>query len=168
VQGADGPEAQNTGEARDTPEARVEHPGDGTGRQDPDKVRRTTGVLTVMAAATLTASLAGCANGNAQALAREACTHVARSLAMYHNAEEKPGSARAASEEGQASAQLSTALPLAAKAAGEAPQWQALMADLLESTRLPESNLAHALEAQCAAADTNGVAPPATAATAVP
>jgi hypothetical protein len=108
----------------------------------------------------LAIGLAGCANHNALELARQACGHVDRSLAIYHDAEQSPGSSRAAAEQGQAIAQLRSALPIAAIAAGEAPQWQALMATLSESTRVPESDLVHALEAQCAATSTNGVVPP--------
>ena len=60
-------------------------------------------------------------------------------------------------------AQLRDALPLAATAAGEAGQYQALMATLDESDHLPESLLVHALGAQCARG-----ASPATALTPTP
>ena len=41
-------------------------------------------------------------------------------------------------------------MPIAATAAGEAPQWQALMATLAESSRgVPESYLVGALQQQC-------------------
>ena len=50
----------------------------------------------------------------------------------------------------QALIQLSDALPLAAIAAGEDTEWQALDATLSETSRVPERNLVHALSAQCA------------------
>jgi hypothetical protein len=60
-----------------------------------------------------------------------------------------------AAKQKQALGQLRDALPLAADAAGEAGQFQALMSTLAESDHLPESLLVHALGEQCAAADSN-------------
>jgi hypothetical protein len=129
---------------------------------------RTARILTLAAAVALGTGLAGCANDQALTLARKACSHVERSLAIYRNVEQTPGSARAASEQARAVAQLRSALPIAAIAAGEAPQWQALMTTLSESTRVPESALVDALEAQCAATSTNGFVPPASPVTTAP
>jgi hypothetical protein len=108
----------------------------------------------------LAVSLSGCANSDGLALARKACRHVDRSLALYRSAGQRPASARAAGIQARALAQLRSALPIAATAAGEEPQWQALMTTLSESTRVPESKLVYALEAQCAAVSANGDAPP--------
>ncbi|MGD0320358.1 MAG: hypothetical protein ABSC00_01945 [Acidimicrobiales bacterium] len=110
----------------------------------------------------LVAGVSGCANHNGLALARQACGHVDRSLAIYRSVERSPGSAGTAGEQARALAQLRNALPIAASAAQEATQWQALMTTLAESARVPESDLVHALEAQCAVARGNGVAPPPT------
>jgi outer membrane murein-binding lipoprotein Lpp len=129
---------------------------------------RTARVLTLVAAVALGTGLAGCANDQALTLAREACSHVDRSLTIYRSVEQTPGSARAASEQAQAVAQLRSALPIAATAAGEAPQWQALMTTLSESTRVPESDLVDALEDQCAATSTNGFVPPSSPVTTAP
>ena len=66
----------------------------------------------------------------------------------------------AAHDRSEAQTQLQNASPLATVAAGQAPQWQALMATLAESSRLPESDLVRALQAQCAAtADGRGRGP---------
>jgi len=118
--------------------------------------------VAVVVAMVLAAGISRCTNRNGLALARQACSHVDRSLAIYRSAERSPGSAGAAGEQAQALAQLRSALPITASAAGEATQWQALMTTLSESARVPESDLVHALEAQCAVARGNGVAPPPT------
>ena len=108
--------------------------------------------LTVAAVAAL--GLAGCANGDALSLARRACGHVQRSISLYRTAAaDAPGPAQQAAASA-ALAELRLALPLAATAAGEAPQWQALMTTLSESSRVPESDLVSALQQQCADATT--------------
>jgi hypothetical protein len=112
-------------------------------------------VLSTVAAAGITAvllgvGLGGCANGAALGLARQACHHVELSLTLYHSSLAQHDARLAADERGRASDQLQTAAPLAAVAAGQSPQWQALMATLSESSRLPESDLVYALQAQCA------------------
>jgi hypothetical protein len=66
----------------------------------------------------------------------------------------------ASSDLAKAQAQLQTASPLAAEAAGQAPQWQALMATLAENSRLPESDLVQALQQQCAVAQNGGTTLP--------
>jgi len=126
---------------------------------------RATGVAAGVGGLALSLALSGCANSAALALARRACGDVNRSLALYQSAETSPGSAKAAVEREEALGELRTALPIAATAAGEAPQWQALMATLSESSRMPESDLAYALSAQCAVADGTGEEPPVTTAT---
>lgn len=105
----------------------------------------------VISAAALLAAVPGCANHNSFALAREACRHVDSSLAIYRSAQSAPNPAESAREYAKALQQLRIALPIAASAAGQAEQWQALMATLSESTRVPESELVNALQAQCAA-----------------
>jgi hypothetical protein len=110
------------------------------------------GAAGIVAAAALALSLAGCAsNAGGLSLARRACQHVDTSLSIYRTAEEDPASSAFAGEQARANEQLREALPIAASAAGESSQWQALMATLSESTRLPESDLEPALQAQCAA-----------------
>ena len=104
----------------------------------------------------LGAGLVGCADGAALGLVHQACQHVQRSLQLYQSAEQQPDAKLAADERARASAQLTAASPLAAEAAGQAPQWQALMATLAENSRLPESDLVPALRQQCAVAPAVG------------
>lgn len=117
------------------------------------KVRR--GAALVPAAAFLGAVLSGCAGSHGLALARQACNDVNRSLAIYQSSQKLPASESQAEQE-QALSQLRAALPIAASAAGEDSQWQALMTTLSESTRVPESGLVHALSAQCAVVESSG------------
>jgi hypothetical protein len=99
--------------------------------------------------------LAGCASQNGTNLARQACRHVERSLTLYQASLHASSPAQASAQQSQAVSELRDALPIAATAAGEDGQYQALMATLDESDRLSESLLVHALSAQCAAADSN-------------
>ncbi|HLI74581.1 MAG TPA: hypothetical protein VKU86_11940 [Acidimicrobiales bacterium] len=101
--------------------------------------------------------LSGCANQRGLDLARQACVHVDRSLVLYRESTVDPTSAAGGTQRSQALAQLRAALPLAASAAGEANQWQGLMATLAESAHLPESDLVKALTQQCDTANSNGV-----------
>ncbi|HXQ43237.1 MAG TPA: hypothetical protein VN816_01255 [Acidimicrobiales bacterium] len=126
-------------------------------RADPPGLRR---VLAACAAVGISLGLgvgvAGCANGAALGLVRQACQHVKLSLALYAAAERETDAKVAAEDRARAVSQLQTASPLAAEAAGEAPQWQALMATLAENSRLPESDLVPALQQQCLVAQTGG------------
>jgi hypothetical protein len=125
-------------------------------------------LATVGVTVALGASLAGCASSAAHGLALQACRHVDRSLALYRVSLTDPNPALAARQRAQASAQLQDAQPLATVAAGQAPQWQALMATLAENARLPESDLVVALKAQCAAAENGGALIPNTPNTTLP
>jgi hypothetical protein len=107
----------------------------------------------------LAAGLAGCADSAARGLVVQACQHVTKSLTLYRESETEPNAARAARERTEAQIQLQTAAPIASVAAGQAPQWQALMATLSESSRLPESSLVPALKAQCAAVTSGSMIP---------
>jgi hypothetical protein len=104
--------------------------------------------------------LTGCADSAALGLVRQACHHVRLSLALYRQAQNQPDATLAADERSRAASQLQTASPLAAEAAGQAPQWQALMATLAENSRLPESDLVSALRQQCAVVQTGGTTVP--------
>jgi len=110
----------------------------------------------VAGAGLLSAGLAGCADQAAFGLVQQACHHVEISLSLYRSSQSQSDPALAAHDLAQAQSQLQTASPLATEAAGEAPQWQALMATLAENTRLPESDLVHALSAQCASVRDGG------------
>ena len=104
------------------------------------------------AAVALAVALSGCAQHDGQALVRQACTHVDRSLSLYRSSLTTADPAEAASERAKAQSELRDALPGAATAAGEDSQYLALMTTLAESDHLPESLLVHALSAQCSAA----------------
>ena len=107
----------------------------------------------------LAVGLTACSNQQGVDLARQACQHVDRSLALYRTSLEDPGTAASGARQTQAMTQLRDALPLASSAAGDAAQFQGLMSTLAESDHLPESLLVHALSAQCAAAQSNGITP---------
>jgi hypothetical protein len=120
-------------------------------RADPPGVERILGWgAAVAVTVVLGAGLTGCANGAALGLVRQACHHVNLSLALYRASEHTSDPARAAADRTRAEEELQTASPLAAEAAGQAPQWQALMGTLAENSRLPESELVDALQQQCA------------------
>ncbi len=136
-------------------------------RRDPGSpLRAGRASVAVCTAAAVACGLAGCASHDGTDLARQACTHVERSITLYHDSLHAPSPAVATAQQSQAVAQLRDALPMAATAAGEAGQYQALMATLAESDHLPESLLVHSLGEQCAAADSNGGIVPSPAPTA--
>ena len=129
----------------------------GTSAADPPRRRRLGArFLVVAGAGLLCAGLAGCANQAAFGLVQQACRHVEASLSLYRSSQSQADPTVAAHDLARAQTQLQTASPLASEAAGEAPQWQALMATLAENTRLPESDLVHALSAQCASVRDGG------------
>lgn len=109
----------------------------------------------------LGASLGACGNSGA-ALAKQACTHINRSITLLKESDHQTDPAEAARLKQQAYDQLRTTLPITAQAAYRDGQWQALMTTVSESNRVPESVLVEALEAQCKAADSTvfGQVPP--------
>jgi hypothetical protein len=112
--------------------------------------------------------LTGCANSAALGLVRQACHHVQISLALYHRAQKQPDPVLAAKERSEAEDQLGQASPLAAIAAGQSSQWQALMATLAENSRTPESDLVPALQAQCAGVQNGTTGEPVLSSTTLP
>ena len=90
------------------------------------------------------------------------------SIKLYDAARSAPDAHSAAHDREQAQDQLQIASPLAAEAAGQEPQWQALMATLAENSRLPESNLVNALQDQCAAVRNGGAPVPTLPGTTLP
>lgn len=98
--------------------------------------------------------LTACADSG-QGLARQACVHVHRSIALLDQASKETDPAKASTLDQQAVAQLRTALPIAAEAAYDDGQWQALMTTLSESNRVSPNNLVPALTQQCAQADSS-------------
>jgi hypothetical protein len=106
-------------------------------------------------------TLSACGDSG-QALAKQACTHIDRSISLLRESSDPSGSAHSAELQQQAYVQLRKALPLTAEAAYDDGQWQALMTTVSESNRVPEQTLIPALQAQCTDANQSpfGQAPP--------
>jgi hypothetical protein len=122
--------------------------------------RRQRWALAVIVVAALSVGLAACSSGGAD-LARQACGHVDKSLALFKRAGETPNQADANTLAVRAYVELRNALPLAAKAAANDGQFQALMTTLSESNRVSEQHLITSLRDQCAAAQQSNPLQPA-------
>lgn len=109
----------------------------------------------------LGATVSACGN-DGSALAKQACSHVNRSLSLLTQASRQTDTTEATQLQQQAYIQLRQALPIAAQAAYRDGQWQSLMTTVSESNRVPETTLVQALRAQCQQADTStfGQSPP--------
>ena len=99
----------------------------------------------LVATALLTAGglgLSACGGSGGQALAQQACVHVHRSLADYHQST-KPGvpAATVAKLQQQAGNELQVALPLAAQANSADGTWNSLMTVISESATIDEGHL---------------------------
>jgi hypothetical protein len=97
-------------------------------------------------------ALSACGN-NGTVLAKQACSHVDRSIVLLKESEQQSDLVAAAQLRQQAYIQLRDALPIAAQAAYLDGQWQSLMTTVSESNRVPETTLTSALTAQCRVAD---------------
>ncbi|MBF6557010.1 MAG: hypothetical protein IVW52_12745 [Acidimicrobiales bacterium] len=100
-------------------------------------------------------ALSACGSGNGTALAKQACTHVDRSIGLLKESAQQSDKIDAARLTQRAYIELRDALPIAAKAAYLDGQWQALMTTVSESNRVPETTLTTALAAQCRVADSS-------------
>ena len=100
-------------------------------------------------------ALSGCGQGG-QALAQQACTHVALSVRYFERstATDLPA-AQAAHLRSKASAELRAALPLAADATADNGNLNSLMTTIAEGATVDESHLVPALKGQCALVNTN-------------
>ena len=98
--------------------------------------------------------LAACGDGG-DSSARQACAHVKTSLALYAQSTAATDPTRAARLAEEAQIQLTDAEPLAAQAADEDSQWQALMTTISEGANIDEGHLVPALRAQCVVANSN-------------
>lgn len=107
------------------------------------------GLLSVVGLGT---ALSACGN-DGEALARQACTHINRSITLLKESDTPADRSRSAQLTQEAYSQLRQALPIASQAAYADGQWQALMTTVSESNRVPESTLVTALQAQCGSAD---------------
>ena len=113
----------------------------------------------VLALASVAGLAAGCSNGDAQGLARQACTHVDRALRLYHRAQSEGTGPQAAADQAASITELRAALPIASVAAGQSAHWQALMTTLSESSRPRARGVPRprATTAQCADAQSDGL-----------
>jgi Tfp pilus assembly protein PilN len=108
----------------------------------------------------LGAALSACGNGGT-GLAKQACGHVNRSIALLKQSEQGSSAATAGELKEQAYTQIQAAVPIAAEAANQDGQWQALMTSLSEINRVPEKTLFTALTAECQTADNSNFGEPA-------
>jgi hypothetical protein len=99
-------------------------------------------------------ALSACGS-NGTALAKQACTHVDRSIGLLKQSAHQSNQIEAARLTQRAYIELRDALPIAAQAAYDDGQWQALMTTVSESNRVPETTLTGALTAQCRVADSS-------------
>ena len=106
------------------------------------------GILATIAVGTV---LSACGNSGTT-LARQACTHVDRSIALLNRAHHQPTLYESTRLDRQAYDELRAAIPIAAQAAYHDGQWQALMTSLSESDRVPEATLVPSLQAECSMA----------------
>jgi hypothetical protein len=120
--------------------------------------RLAAGTVVVIA---LGATLSACGDSGTS-LAKQACGHIDRSLTLLTESARETDAATATRLNQQAYQQLRQALPIAAEAAYQDGQWQALMTTVSESNRVPESTLVDALQVQCQQADSStfGQPPP--------
>jgi hypothetical protein len=99
--------------------------------------------------------LSGCGQAAGRAIAAQACQKVYASLRLFSESKTAPSlEARPLRE--RAVIDLEDAEPLAAIAAGEDTEWQALSATLSEAGQVPERYLVGALRAQCASPTGDG------------
>ncbi len=99
--------------------------------------------------------LGGCSQQGGLDLARQACTHVDRSIRLYKEAEATDLKSTARTRLQQAYNELRAALPLAAAATSDDGRWNALMTAISESARVNEAQLITALQDECAVASGN-------------
>jgi hypothetical protein len=97
----------------------------------------------------------GACGDNGTSLAKQACTHVNLSISLLHESAARTDPAEATELRDRAYLQLVAALPIAAQAAGQDAEWQALMTTLSEAGRVPEGTLVDALTQQCQVADSS-------------
>jgi hypothetical protein len=124
----------------------------------PPSIQRLVGA--VILAVGLGVLFTACSNSGLT-LAKQACTHINRSIALLNASDLKADQDHAVQMKETAYDQLRNALPLAAEAAYQNEQWQALMTTVSESNRVPETTLVTALKAQCGEVDSSVFGQPA-------
>jgi hypothetical protein len=111
------------------------------------RLRRLVGVAALVSAGAVLATACG---ATASALGHQACEDVGHSLSLYAQSTKTSDIVLAHRDRQRALSLLRQALQPAAIAGSNDGDWQALMATLSESNRVPESKLVSALSAQCA------------------
>lgn len=111
------------------------------------RLRRLLGAAALVSSGAVLATSCG---ASASSLGHQACEDVGRSLSIYAQSTKTDNTARAEKERQRALSLLREALQPAAIAGSDDGDWQALMATLSESNRVPESKLVSALSAQSA------------------
>ncbi len=104
----------------------------------------------IISAVGISGSVLSACGASASANAKQACGYVDQSISQFRLSTTQTNPALAASYQKKALTQLGSALPLAAIAAGSNGVYQALMATLSESSRVPEKLLVNALTRECA------------------
>jgi hypothetical protein len=100
--------------------------------------------------------LSACGQQSGEALARQACTHVTRSVRDYElSTRPNIPPSKAAALRTKADAELRAALPLAAAATSDDGSLNALMTTISEGATVDEAHLVPALKGQCKTINTN-------------
>jgi len=134
--------------------ARVIGTGGGSGAGVTGGTRLARFVVGLMIVTASGSALAAC-GASAGDLARASCKHVTTSLGILTRAGQATDPVVAAKLRDQAYLALLPAVPIAAQASYHDITWQALSTTLSEVNRVPESELAASLRAQCQRADTS-------------
>jgi hypothetical protein len=92
---------------------------------------------------------AACGSGTSTALAKQACQHVNKSIALYNTITPSTPAPDAASIAERAQGELLKALPYAADATSGNGSLNALMTTIGEASRVPEYLLIPTLQSQC-------------------
>ncbi len=109
-------------------------------------------VVGLAAVAASGSALTACA-ASAGDLARASCVHVNKSLGLLTKAGQATDPNVAAKLRNKAYLELLPAIPIAAQASYHDITWEPLSTTLSEANRVPESELAPSLRAQCQRAD---------------
>ena len=106
-----------------------------------------------LAAVTVSSGVLTACAASAGDLARASCVHVNKSLGLLTKAEQATDPNVAAKLRNQAYLALLPAIPIAAQASYHDISWEPLSTTLSEANRVPASELAPSLRAQCQRAD---------------
>ena len=120
--------------------------------------RRTSRLTRALFVATTVVATGGAVSACAASagdLAKAACRHVNSSLSLLAQSDRTTDPTAASTLSQRAYLALLPAIPIAAQAAYHDISWESLSTTLSEANRVPESELAPALRAQCQTADSS-------------